>query len=157
MRQTVALLIGAKAPAEEQVQRWTLDAVPAIRELQSRLNDQYFGKFTLTTTNTAVFTTVWTSDNLPADGTWRVILEVQARSTTDGSAAFYWLASVWKRVGSGAATQVGATVSVVPAFEDVAGWDVQIVASTNAVVAQVQGDVTRVVSWVVVPYIRELT
>jgi hypothetical protein len=149
-------IVRSKIPKEDELTRWTQEAAPAIRELQEQANREYSGRFTHTTTLTAAFETAWTSDDLPVDGGWRIYLEIQARAT-DGSTAYYEIQSVWKRSSSGVATQVGSTAAVTPSCEDVSSWDVQFLASTNGVVAQVKGDAARTVDWVIYPYVVELT
>lgn len=147
MRRTVAAIVRTKMPSDDEFQRWTQEISPAIREIQDHLNDgQYSGSFDHTTTNTAAFETIWTSDTMPANGLWAV--EVKTRGiAADGSSAFYWTLANYKRASAGSPTIVGSVRTVAGDNEDVVGWDRQYSTSGNTLLFQVKGDATRVVSW----------
>lgn len=157
MKRTVPTVIRSRVPNQdpEQMWVWAQEIIPALREVQDFLNGRYVGYFSHTTEGTATFETAWTSDTVPGSATWEVDARIVARAT-DGSSALYWVTGLFKRVSSAALAQVGSTASVVTAIEDVAGWDVQLTTSGNAVILQVKGDAARTVKWAVMPSLREL-
>ncbi len=111
-------------------------------------------EFAVATALTAAPTTIWLSDDMPANSAWDVEVVVLAVAT-DGSTAGYRRIARFKR-GAGVSALVAAAATPVPDAEDVAGWDVTLAASGNGALLTVTGDATRTVSWSALVRLREL-
>lgn len=72
-------------------------------------------------TTTATTSTAWTSPTIPNGATVTITAEVILN--TDGISAGSYLIRGTFRAAAGTLTQIGSTAHIVPANEDVAGWD----------------------------------
>ncbi len=114
-------------------------------------------RVTTTTVHTGVFTTIWTSAEMPEGSAWAIDYAIVWRTTAgvagrgryDQNALFY-------REPAGAATQQGATGTVAPAIESIAAFSAQFAIVGNTIVVQVLDDGVSTADWDAFIEVREV-
>lgn len=115
-------------------------------------------RVTATTVATGVFTTAWTSEEMPEGSAWaidygivwRTTAGVAGRGRYDQNALFY-------REPGGVVTQEGATGTIAPAIESIAAASARYAISGNTIVVQVLDDGVSTFNWDVYIEVREVT
>lgn len=131
-------------------EREVFQMVNRLRDLLAQVR-QY--EAFVTTTLTAAATTIWTSDDMPANSAWDVEVVVLGLAS-DGSIGGYRRIARLRR-GAGVSVLMGVSTPV-PDDEDFPAWDVTLAASGNGARLRVTGDVGSTVKWSALVRLREL-
>lgn len=128
-----------------------------VNQLRRFGNLTYTSRFNVVTLGTGALTPAWTSDTVPEGVTWAVTADVVGISRVGGSGrAWYELRGLFYRDVGGALTQESVT-AVSLSIETPAGFDASLSISGNTVLANVQDDGVRTVSWSVLIRAREVS
>jgi hypothetical protein len=125
------------------------DLVALLREIRDNVINQQGEYWREVTTTDATVTSIWT-DSLPSSSVAHVELVVVGEIADGTTAGGYWRRAVFRRAGTAAAVQIGATDTLGGDKEDVAGWDAGLSvdpATTGNVRATVQGAAATTVNW----------
>ena len=153
MRQTVERPVSSRdVLRDEQVRDWVnREALPVLREAREALNAESVTSYRLTSTGSAGFERIWTSDAIALDTVWLVECRVTGRNAGDRAA--YVLRGLF--FNSGTVTQQGAT-QVDYSEESSGGLDARLVVDGVAVAADVR-DVGVAIDWVAVVRVLQVT
>lgn len=122
------------------------EVIKLVNLMRRRMNDSFTQVLRVATSATGVWSSVL---EIPVQNDTVVGLEVviHARAVSGGAArSLYHLQGLFYREALGAATQEGATASLI-AITSVAGMDARFLASANSVFIQVTDDGIRKVDW----------
>ncbi len=112
---------------------------------------------TLTTAGTGVFTTIWTSPDMPEGSAWVIGYHIIWRTSAGvAGRGRYYQDALFYREPAGAATQQGATQTVSPAIESIAAFSAQFAVSGNAILVQVLDDGASTANWDALIEVREV-
>lgn len=128
---------------QEVVDFMNRELIPLARDMRTAHNLEAVQQFTLSTAATGAFATIWTSDPMPTDSTWHVVVKCQGRSPTQACA--YVREAYFANV-AGVVAQVGATASI-STFETAAAADVQFLVSGQTVLFQCKDDAATTFQW----------
>lgn len=114
-------------------------------------------RVTFTTAATGVFTTVWTSEEMPEGSAWALDYHIVCRTTagTPGRCRYDQDALFFREVG-GVATQQGATGTISPAIESIVAASAQFLVVGNTIAIQVLDDGLSTFNWDVMIEGREV-
>jgi hypothetical protein len=155
LKSTIDLQLSTRPLEKDDFASWAnREAVPMLGRLRKFANQREQIQVVLATNSTGVFTTIW-AETMSDNVSWAVDAHIIARATSGGAArARYEIAGLFFREAGGAATQFGATVTVL-AIESAAGFDVQFTLGGNDLVLQVQDDAAHTVDWSAVVVVSE--
>lgn len=135
MRLTVSTAIPDQPIADGAIARWlNREGLPVLRQLRAFANFLFSDRKTAITAGGGAYTRIWTSGEMPTDGTWLIIANVTGVSVSGAAQrAGYVLSSTFQST-SGTCAQVGAATTVA-SHESAAAIDARLaVDTTNRVV-----------------------
>ena len=122
------------------------ELIPLARDMRTVHNLEAVQQFTGATTATGTFQTLWTSDPMPTNSTWHVMVKCSARSISGAAQQCAYVREAYFANVAGVVAQVGATASL-STFETAAAADVQFLVSGQTVLFQFQDDGVSAFAW----------
>lgn len=122
------------------------ELLPLAREFRAAHNTEALQTFTVTTAATGTFTTIWTSDPMPTNSIWRVLVTATAFTTAGAAQQCAYTREACFANAAGVVGQVGAT-AVIATFETAAAADVQFALSGQTILFQVRDDGASTFTW----------
>lgn len=122
------------------------ELIPLARDMRAAHNLEAVQQFTLSTSGTATFTSIWTSDPMPTNSTWHVRVKCSAMTTAGTAQQCAYVREAYFANTAGVVAQVGSAVSI-SSFETAAAADVQFLVSGQAIKFQVKDDGASTFAW----------
>lgn len=122
------------------------EGIPLLREFRAAHNQIVAQVITVSTAATAAFTTIWTSDAMPTNSAWHVLVTCSALTTAGAAQHCAYVREAYFANTAGTVAQVGGTTSI-STYESAAAADVQFTVSGQTVLFQVKDDGASTFAW----------